>query len=395
MVATTTNATPCVVIARPRVLEIPDADGRTHDYLIARALPDALKGERWACSVDRLDGEGDSPYHVALTHAGSWTCDCSDSFYRARKLRRACKHAAHVAPLYLTCEEIMPKAAPAKTRKPDEQPPQQAPAGAADTSLPHGQAPAAVPAPAEPPAAVGVDLDAVAQALAAPFDAAEVKFKPKSVSGNRALAIPYVDARVVMDRLDDVLGVLNWQDSYHVLADGNVVCTLRVRIGGEWVTKTDVGGQSEQPDEGDRTKAAFSDALKRAAVKFGVGRFLYRQKAVWCDYDPQKKQFVSLPVIAGLNAPKQQQQSAAKKPAAAAEQSAPPKADFHASLVAYDKELAGKKLFAVGDLVKYVAARGKEAGYAADMSEWNEHAVAASREWTRLFIQRCREGSAA
>jgi hypothetical protein len=38
----------------------------------------------------------------------------------------------------------------------------------------------------------------------------------------------------------------------------------------------DVGGPSEQPDEGDRVKAAFSDALKRAAVKFGIGRYLYR-----------------------------------------------------------------------------------------------------------------------
>jgi hypothetical protein len=40
------------------------------------------------------------------------------------------------------------------------------------------------------------------------------------------------------------------------------------------LTKVDVGGPSEQPDGGDWLKAAFSDALKRAAVKFGVGRHL-------------------------------------------------------------------------------------------------------------------------
>jgi hypothetical protein len=115
----------------------------------------------------------------------------------------------------------------------------------------------------------------VLKALAAPFDAGEVKFKPAVVSGNRALALPYIDARAVQDRLDEVLGVAGWQDAYKVL-HGSVMCRLRLLLGGRWVAKSDVGGQSEQPDGGDRTKAAFSDALKRAAVKFGIGRYLYR-----------------------------------------------------------------------------------------------------------------------
>jgi hypothetical protein len=51
-------------------------------------------------------------------------------------------------------------------------------------------------------------------ALAAPFDPCEVRFKPAVVSGNRALALAYVDARVICDRLDSVLGVTGWQDSY-------------------------------------------------------------------------------------------------------------------------------------------------------------------------------------
>jgi hypothetical protein len=149
------------------------------------------------------------------------------------------------------------------------------------------------------------DPAAAAAALAAPFDAGEVKFKPQTVSGNRALAIAFVDARVIQDRLDDVLGVMGWQDSYECLPDGSVVCRLSIRIGGEWITKTDVGSQSEQPDEGDRRKAAFSDALKRASVKFGVGRYLYRMKPQWVDYDPQKRQFVRTPALPGVQAPVQ------------------------------------------------------------------------------------------
>jgi hypothetical protein len=134
-------------------------------------------------------------------------------------------------------------------------------------------------------------------ALAATFDPSEVKFKPGVVSGNRALAIGYVDARVIQDRLDDVLGVDGWQDDYECLPDGSVVRRLRLRLGSEWITKVDVGSPSEQPDGGDRLKAAFSDALKRAAVKFGIGRYLYRMPSQWVDYDPSKRRFVRTPAL--------------------------------------------------------------------------------------------------
>jgi hypothetical protein len=140
-------------------------------------------------------------------------------------------------------------------------------------------------------------------ALAAAFDQSEVKFKPGVVSGNRALAIGYVDARVIQDRLDDVLGVDGWQDDYECLADGSVVCRLRLRLGSEWITKVDVGSPSEQPDGGDRLKAAFSDALKRAAVKFGIGRYLYRLPSQWVDYDPAKRKFLRSPQLPPEPAP--------------------------------------------------------------------------------------------
>jgi hypothetical protein len=115
------------------------------------------------------------------------------------------------------------------------------------------------------------------------------------VSGTRALAAAYIDSRAVQDRLDEVLGVDGWQDDYHCLPDGAVVCRLRCRIGGEWVTSVDVGSPSEQPDGGDRLKSAFSDSLTRAAVKFGVGRYLYRLPPQCVDYDPQRRQFKTTP----------------------------------------------------------------------------------------------------
>lgn len=137
----------------------------------------------------------------------------------------------------------------------------------------------------------------IEEKLSAPFEDAEVKFKPAVVKENRAMALAYVDARVIQDRLDDVVGVAGWQDEYEFLPDGSCVCRLKLKIGEEWITKMDVGGESEQQDEGDRRKAALSDSLKRAAVKFGVGRYLYRTEAQWVDYDPKKKQFVNKPKL--------------------------------------------------------------------------------------------------
>src|SRR4051794_39354255 len=92
---------------------------------------------------------------------------------------------------------------------------------AGGASLPAGPQSGAVREVGRPEAA---DVKEVARALATPFEPSEVKWKPQAVSGNRALAVAFVDARVIQDRLDDVLGAENWQDSYECLPDGAVVC---------------------------------------------------------------------------------------------------------------------------------------------------------------------------
>ncbi len=122
-----------------------------------------------------------------------------------------------------------------------------------------------------------------------PFPPEELQWRIEGLSKDRrrALVVPYVDARAVQDRLDEVVGIQGWQDSYQVLhapppgaAGGYAVkCRLTVMD----VSKEDVG-------EGDSLKAAFSDALTRAAGKFGVGRHLDANKQ-WVDHDPETGQF--------------------------------------------------------------------------------------------------------
>jgi hypothetical protein len=148
--------------------------------------------------------------------------------------------------------------------------------------------------------------DLIARQLREPFAIDEVSFKPQAVSGNRALAIAYIDARCVMERLDEVMGIDGWKDEYAALSDGNVQCILSLRIGDEWIPKQDVGGPSEQPDSGDKMKAAVSDAIKRTAVKWGIGRYLYDLPKQWCDYDTQKRQFVKKPALPDWACPRSQ-----------------------------------------------------------------------------------------
>jgi hypothetical protein len=142
------------------------------------------------------------------------------------------------------------------------------------------------------------------EALVAPFDPRLLKCKPGVVKGAVALAFTYVDARDVADRLDAVLGVGGWRDDYELLPDGNMLCRLELRIGGYWVRRCGVGSPSEQSEGGDRSKAAESDALKRAAVKFGVGRYLYRLPLVWLAWDGNRKRFTERPTLPGWAVPR-------------------------------------------------------------------------------------------
>ncbi len=107
--------------------------------------------------------------------------------------------------------------------------------------------------------------------LAAPFDPGEVKTRPQG-----RITLSYVTARTVMNRLDNVLGPENWWDSY-VPCENSVICTLTICLpNGRTISKQDAGGYQGMSDQGDDDKSGYSDAFKRAAVKFGVGRYLYR-----------------------------------------------------------------------------------------------------------------------
>lgn len=111
-----------------------------------------------------------------------------------------------------------------------------------------------------------------------PFEGSEIGWRvgASNQAKTSSLALAYVDSRAVMRRLDIVLGPMNWTDSY-LFGDKAVVCTLSLKIGNEWVSKEDGSDQTDV----EAAKGGISTAFKRAAVKFGVGRYLYDLPPIW------------------------------------------------------------------------------------------------------------------
>jgi hypothetical protein len=116
-------------------------------------------------------------------------------------------------------------------------------------------------------------------ALAAEFPRDAVSWRCQTVTKNepyKGLALAYIDARDVMRRLDAVCGPAGWSDRYEVHGS-KTICYLSIRIGDEWITKADGAGDSDVEAE----KGAISDAFKRSAVKWGIGRYLYDIPTPW------------------------------------------------------------------------------------------------------------------
>ena len=219
-----------------------------------------------------------------------------------------------------------------------------------------------------------------------------------------------------------MLGVEGWQDDYECRDDGSVICRLRLRLGDEWVTKVDVGGPSEQPDGGDRLKAAFSDACSSGRqVKFGLGRYLYRLPSQWVDYDSHKRTFVrgpptlpamylpakkvAAPPVEAAARPQAGRTGSGSKPATKPASKPTPKTAAHAGphtlptsgvefqrrLYDYDAKLAAQGICQPGELVKQVVEAGVKVGHDADLSTWNQAGITLAAEETKAFEAQARQ----
>lgn len=101
---------------------------------------------------------------------------------------------------------------------------------------------------------------------------------------DKGIALAYIDARNVMERLDAVVGPFCWDTQLTEVA-GTCACSLTLTINGAQITRTDTAGQTDIEGE----KGAASGALRRAAAQFGVGRYLYMLPNTWVDVGQYSK----------------------------------------------------------------------------------------------------------
>lgn len=131
--------------------------------------------------------------------------------------------------------------------------------------------------------------------LAAPFppDVVSWRVGPTTQKKDKGMALAYIDARDVQDKLTEVCGPFGWQCRHEVSGDKRVTCHIGIKEPetGEWIWRSDGAGESEMDGE----KGSYSDSFKRAAVKWGVGRYLYDIDSPWMPIVQQGRSYVLTP----------------------------------------------------------------------------------------------------
>lgn len=124
--------------------------------------------------------------------------------------------------------------------------------------------------------------------LAEPFAPEDIEWRPqrtgKKGDGQWAMLLAYITNRAIMQRLDDVCGPDCWKNEYLAAPTGGVLCGISIKIGDEWITKYD-GAENTQIEE---VKGGLSSAMKRAAVQWGIGRYLYNLETTYADVQANK-----------------------------------------------------------------------------------------------------------
>ena len=145
--------------------------------------------------------------------------------------------------------------------------------------------------------------------LKAPFDPKIIHWRvgARTADKSKGIALAYLNSRDVMKRLDDVCGSEGWQDRYPYAG----CCEIGIRvmlsdIQGTpqelaWIWKSDGAGETAVEAE----KGQFSDAFKRAAVKWGIGRYLYYLPNTWVPLTNNGQKLAEIPVLPSWAYPKE------------------------------------------------------------------------------------------
>jgi hypothetical protein len=126
--------------------------------------------------------------------------------------------------------------------------------------------------------------------LAAPFAPKDVEWRIQNFGIVRdkpwAMVLAYVTNRAIQERLDEVVGYLDWKNEYSKSPEGGILCGISIWDGDkkEWVTKYDGADNTAV----EAVKGGLSGSMKRAAVQWGIGRYLYKLEANFAEITATK-----------------------------------------------------------------------------------------------------------
>lgn len=139
-----------------------------------------------------------------------------------------------------------------------------------------------------PDAAPDLRYQEIIKKLIEPLPSHLIKVRPGATTRDKkkAIALAYYDWRIMVNRLNRLVGGENWYARLQPWGDHKVICTLTI-LG----VPKDSSGEGDAEEENDGTSAE-QQAKKRAMAEHGLN-YLYLLPQVWGDYDAEKKRFVN------------------------------------------------------------------------------------------------------
>ena len=139
-----------------------------------------------------------------------------------------------------------------------------------------------------------MNLKKMQRELKQPFGADDLEWRVQQSGIGKngkpwAMVLAYVTNRAIMNRLDESVGVGGWRNEFSPLPNSvgeGALCGISIKIENEWVTKYD-GADNTAVES---TKGGLSGAMKRAAVQWGVGRYLYDIDTFFADCSTEPKE---------------------------------------------------------------------------------------------------------
>src|SRR5579872_1814282 len=151
-------------------------------------------------------------------------------------------------------------------------------------------------------------------ALEVPFDPSQIEWRVMNTTKNQPLrgqVVPYADQRAYTDRLNALFTPAGWTRRYTIHASSNFERSQDKKIVAKVLVSCELaifglGSHSatgeEFADDPNALTAAEAQAFKRAAVCFGLGRYLYYFTGTWVDLDEHKRP-KTVPQLAGWATP--------------------------------------------------------------------------------------------